>query len=172
MTQPTSPPTCNTTHPIYPILQYNFQPTTHPKAMSRYNFPLYRDIVLGSSPNQFYTFFFRFSHIFFSSLFCYWKHQKYLSFFFPHSLVHLNKFIKIYFHSFFFSFTPCKTLENHFLHHIFFFSNKPNKFIKIYFIIFFFQHLYVLITKHTNNHNTYNMVYTPSHIKHHNHTIT
>ena len=54
--------------------------------------------------------------------------------------------------------------------------NKPHKLITIYFISslhtvnsknFQTHHLfsYVLITKHTNHHNTYNMVYTPF-IKH------
>ena len=82
-----------------PRLQYNLvscntvpQPTTHPKAMSRYNFPLYRDTVLGSSPNQFLHFFFSvFSHIFFfsSSFLLLETPKKYRSiFFFPHSPVH------------------------------------------------------------------------------------
>ena len=153
------------------IVTHSQQPTAHPKAMSRYNFPLYRATVLGSSPNQFLHFFFVFSHFFFlffiSATGNTKKKKKYLSIFFFSFSSTPNKFIKIYFHSFFFSFTPCKTLENNFIHLIFFlsFSNNPNKFIKIYFIYYLFpvlhtvklpknfptHHLfsYVLITKHT-----------------------
>ena len=139
--------------------------------MSRYNFPLYRDTVLGSSPNQFLHFFFRFLILFFSLLhFCYWNHPKntYPYFFFPSFSNSPNKFVKINFHSFFFSFTPCKTLENNFLHLNFFFHfpiTQINLLKFILFIVFFssfthyktpklFQHFYVLIIKHTNNHNT------------------
>ena len=66
--------------------------------------------------------FFSFCHTFFSLLhFCYWKHPKNTyPFFFSSFSSAPNKFIKIYFHSFFFNFTPCKTLENNFLHLIFF----------------------------------------------------
>ena len=56
--------------------------------------------------------------------------------FFPNTS---NKFIKIYFHSFFFNFTHYKTLRKIFLHINNFFFTFPeyfNKFIKIYLIQF------------------------------------
>ena len=111
MTQPTSPPTCNTPHPIYPILQYNFWPTAHPKAMSRYNFPLYRDTVLGSSPNQCCTFFF------FSFFFHTFATGKY-----THTHTHTHTDIYIYIYIYIIVFPS--------------FASTPNKLIKIYFIHF------------------------------------
>ena len=48
-----------------PLLQYKFHPIAHPKAMSQYNLPLYRDTVLGSSPISPCTIFFFFVFLFF-----------------------------------------------------------------------------------------------------------
>ena len=94
-----------------PKLQYNFPATAYP-------FQLCHDTIshcivtqLGSSPTNSAPFFFRFFFIliFFSLLSSYYKHkEKYLSIFFPYSLVHLNKFLKIYFLHFF-SVLHCKT---------------------------------------------------------------
>ena len=95
----------------YVVIQFYSPLHTH-EAMSRYNFPLYRDTVWAVAQNSFCTFFFSFfTHIFFLH-FCYWKHTK-------------KKYIYIYIYSHFFSL-----------------SSTPNKFIKIYFLFFFFSFTY------------------------------
>ena len=89
----------------FPCIMTQFpSPTACPKMpMSRYNFPLYCDTVLGSSPAKFATFFvflfFFFTHIFFSLLhFCYWKHPKiHIHIFFFSFFSTPNKFIKFIF---------------------------------------------------------------------------
>ena len=99
---------------------------THPKAMSRYNFPLYHDTVLGSSPNQFL-------HLFFSFFF---RH-----FFFPFHATEKNpkKYISIFFS---FSSTPNKLIKFIF----FIFSSvlptvKPKFFFSFLNFFFHFHHL-------------------------------
>ena len=81
---------------------------------------------------------------------CHWKNTK------KKKLIHiiffsfsstLNKFIKIYFHSFFFRFTPCKTLENNFHHLVFFFFHFPItqiNLLKFILFIFFFPVLHTV----------------------------
>ena len=59
-TSPFQPPCHNTLN----LLQYKTQPTTHPRSMSRYNTPLYRDTVWAVAQSVpaifFFVFFFSF----------------------------------------------------------------------------------------------------------------
>ena len=89
--------------------------------------------------SNFFFFNFFFHYNFFSSYF-HCRHKNLYTFFFSNTP---NKFIKIYFHSFFFNFTHCKTLRKIFLLINFFFLlsywkiTKKNTYIHFFFFTLF-----------------------------------
>ena len=105
------------TQPTY-LSAIQTHPSSLSRAISRYNTLSHNTIWAVAHPNFCCIFFFSFFTINF--FFYYFQllenHPKihiHIYIFFSFSSLP-NKFIKIYFHSFFCSFTPCKNLENNF----------------------------------------------------------